>query len=143
MTETVAGPLGTIEASPDSARLVVIGSAEFIDDAILETSMQLSQDRYLNSLQFMQNAVDWSAEDADLLTIRSRGTYARLLEPLEKGQQSFWEVLNYAVVLASLLVIGGVWTLRRRSERPMELVEPDGAEPQSEDTDAETGGSNE
>jgi ABC-2 type transport system permease protein len=143
MTETVGGPQGTIEVSPDTARLVVIGSAEFIDDAVLETSMQLSQDRYLNSLQFMQNAVDWSVEDEDLLSIRSRGTYARLLDPLEKEQQSFWEVMNYAGVLVALAVIGGVWTLRRRSERPMELVEPEDAEPQPEDTGEEPGGSHE
>ncbi|MCL7455001.1 MAG: Gldg family protein, partial [Anaerolineae bacterium] len=36
MTDTVDAPLGTIEVSPDSARLVVIGSAEFVDDAMLE-----------------------------------------------------------------------------------------------------------
>jgi ABC-2 type transport system permease protein len=143
MTETVEGSLGTIEASPDTARLVVIGSAEFIDDPVLQASMQLSQDRYLNSLQFMQNAVDWSVEDEDLLSIRSRGTYARLLEPLEKEQQSFWEVLNYALVLVALVIIGGVWTLRRRSERPMELIEPEGAEAQPEDTGEESGGSHE
>jgi ABC-2 type transport system permease protein len=143
MTETVEGPLGTIEASPDTARLVVIGSAEFVDDPVLQASMQLSQDRYLNSLQFMQNAVDWSVEDEDLLSIRSRGTYARLLEPLEKGRQSFWEVLNYAVVLVALVVIGGVWTLRRRSEQPMELVESDGSESQPEHTGEESGGSHE
>ncbi len=143
VTGTVEGPLGTIEASPDTARLVVIGSAEFIDDAVLQVSMQLSQDRYLNSLQFMQNAVDWSAEDEDLLSIRTRGTYARLLEPLETGQQSFWEILNYAVVVVSLLVIGGVWTLRRRSEQPMELVDPEEPESQAEPTGQESGGSHE
>jgi ABC-2 type transport system permease protein len=143
MTETLEGPLGTIEASPDTARLVVIGSAEFIDDAVLETSMQLSQDRYLNSLQFVQNAVDWSVEDEDLLSIRSRGTYARLLDPLEKEQQSFWEVLNYALVLVALVIIGGVWTLRRRSERPMALVEPEDAGSQPEETGEESGGSHE
>jgi ABC-2 type transport system permease protein len=141
VTDTVGGPLGTVEVSPDTARLVVIGSAEFIDDPILETSMQLSQDRYLNNLQFMQNAVDWSVEDEDLLSIRSRGTYARLLEPLETGQQSFWEVLNYAVVFVALLGIGGVWTLRRRSEQPMQLVEVDAPEPQSEEAADESGGS--
>jgi len=141
VTDTVGGPLGTVEVSPDTARLVVIGSAEFIDDPILETSMQLSQDRYLNNLQFMQNAVDWSVEDEDLLSIRSRGTYARLLEPLETGQQSFWEVLNYAVVFVALLGIGGVWTLRRRSEQPMQLVEVDAPEPQPEEAADESGGS--
>jgi len=143
VTSTVEGPLGTIEVSPDSARLVVIGSAEFIDDAVLQASMSLSQDRYLNSLQFMQNAVDWSAEDEDLLTIRTRGTYARLLKPLEKGEQSLWEVLNYAVVFISLVVIGGVWTLRRRNEQPMDLVEPEEPESQAQPTGEESGGSHE
>jgi len=143
VTGTVEGPLGTIEVSPDSARLVVIGSAEFIDDAVLQASMSLSQDRYLNSLQFMQNAVDWSAEDEDLLSIRTRGTYARLLKPLEKGEQAFWEVLNYAIVFISLVIIGGVWTLRRRSEQPMELVEPEGPESQAKPTGEESGGSHE
>jgi ABC-2 type transport system permease protein len=132
LTETVDAPLGTIEVSPESARLVVIGSAEFVDDVILELSQSLSADRYLQNLQFVQNAVDWSVEDEDLLSIRSRGTYARLLRDLEEGQQSFWEGLNYALALASLVAVGVVWQLRRRSEEPMELVELE--------AEAETGG---
>ncbi|MGC9333234.1 MAG: Gldg family protein [Anaerolineae bacterium] len=132
LTGTVDAPLGTIEVSPESARLVVIGSAELVDDVILELSQSLSADRYLQNLQFVQNAVDWSVEDEDLLSIRSRGTYARLLRDLEEGQQSFWEGLNYALALASLVAVGVVWQLRRRSEEPMELVEPE--------AETETGG---
>ncbi len=143
VTETVEAPLGTIEVSPESSRLVVIGSAEFIDDAILELSRSLSADRYLNNLQLVQNAVDWSVEDEDLLTIRSRGTYARLLKPLQKGQQSFWEGLNYALVLLALLVIGGVWTLRRRSEQPMPLVETEDSGRESEIQSSKSEGSDE
>ena len=113
--------LGTIEVSPESSRLVVIGSAEFLDDAILEVSRNFSQDRYLNNLQLVQNAVDWSVEDEDLLSIRSRGTYARLLKPLEKKEQSLWEALNYAVALLAVAAIGVVWSVRQRSEAPMSL----------------------
>jgi ABC-2 type transport system permease protein len=123
VTETVEGPVGTVEVSPESSRLVVIGSAEFIDDAVLEISRRLSADRYLNNLQFLQNAVDWSVEDQDLLSIRSRGSHARLLKPLNEGQQSLWEGLNYAVALVALVVIGVVWNVQRRGEQPMELVE--------------------
>jgi hypothetical protein len=47
------------------------------------------------------------------------------------------------VVFVSLLAIGGVWTLRRRSEQPMELVGPDEAEPQPGNTGEEAGGNNE
>jgi ABC-2 type transport system permease protein len=133
LTDTVEAPLGTIAVSPESSRLVVIGSTEFIDDAVLQISSQLSADRYLNNLQFVQNAVDWSVEDDDLLLIRSRGTFARLLKPLEQGEQSLWEGINYVLALLALVVIAGLWYWRRRSERPMALVEPE----------AESGGSDE
>jgi ABC-2 type transport system permease protein len=123
VTGTVTAPVGTVESSPESARLVVIGSSEFIDDAVLGISQNLSADRYLNNLEFVQNAVDWSVEDEDLLSIRTRGTYARLLEPLEQGQQTMWEGMNYVVALVALSVIAVVWNLRRRSEQPMELVD--------------------
>jgi ABC-2 type transport system permease protein len=115
--------LGTVEVSPESSRLVVIASAEFVDDAVLQISSNLSQDRYLNNLQFLQNSVDWSVEDEDLLSIRSRGTYARLLKPMEKSEQSFWEGLNYALALLAVVGIGVVWNVRQRSEEPMPLVD--------------------
>jgi len=117
--------LGTIEVSPESSRLVVIGSAEFVDDAVLEISRSFSQDRYLHNLQLLQNAVDWSVEDEDLLSIRSRGTYARLLRPMEKSEQSFWEGLNYALALLVVIGIGVVWNARQRSEDPMPLIDLD------------------
>ncbi|MBI5567829.1 MAG: ABC transporter permease, partial [Chloroflexi bacterium] len=111
-----------IESSPDIARLVVIGSGEFVDDVILQLSARVSQDRYLNNLQFMQNAVDWSVEDLDLLTIRSRGTTTRILRSMDQREQSTWEIVNYAIALAALIGIGGLWYYRRRNEQPIELV---------------------
>ncbi len=112
-----------METSPESSRLVVIGSAEFLDDAVLELSRSLSADRYLNNLQFVQNAVDWSVEDEDLLTIRSRGTYARLLRPLDEGQRAAWMWGNYLVALVALVAISVVWAVRRRNDKPMSEVE--------------------
>lgn len=110
--------------SPESARLVVFGSAEFLDDFVLRLSSQLAPDQAFNNLQFAQNAVDWSVEDTDLLTIRARGTYTRLLDPLSESQQSGWEFGNYAVALIALLLTAGLWYVRRRNEQPMELSEP-------------------
>lgn len=114
--------IGTIERSPDTARLVVIGSAEFLNDIVFDISASLTQNRYLNSLQFMQNAVDWSVEDLDLLSIRARGTSTRVLNPLSPNQETFWEGLNYGLALLALVGIGLVWRMRRQSEQPMELV---------------------
>ncbi|MEJ2689281.1 MAG: Gldg family protein [Deltaproteobacteria bacterium] len=115
-------PEPVITESPDSTRLVVVGSSEFINDTVLGISRSLGQERYLNNLEFLHNIVDWSVEDQDLLTIRSRGTNARLLEPLSREQQAFWEWLNYAIALASLLLISGYGAWRRRHEKPMPLV---------------------
>ena len=115
---------GVIRTSPESARLVVIGSAEFLDDIVFDISSSLTRDRYLNSLQFIQNSVDWSVEDLDLLSIRSRGRATRVLSPAAESQQSFWEGLNYAIALLSLIGIGIVWNARRRNEQPMDLIPP-------------------
>jgi ABC-2 type transport system permease protein len=118
------GPfLGTIDASPESSRLVVVGSSEFLNDLVLDISRNISQDRYLYNLQLVQNAVDWTVEDEDLLSIRSRGTYARLLRDLDEQEQAFWEGVNYAVALLGLLALGVVWNVRQRSEEPIELTQ--------------------
>ncbi|RME82775.1 MAG: ABC transporter permease [Caldilineae bacterium] len=114
--------LGQIDKSPETSRLVLISSAQFLNDAVFSLSSSLHGDRYLNNLQFIQNAVDWSAEDLDLLDIRARGAHARVLKPLEASDQRFWEVANYVVALAALAVLALVWNSRRRHEQPLELV---------------------
>jgi ABC-2 type transport system permease protein len=116
---------GTLEQSPDTARLVVVGSAEFLNDNVLQISQSFSSDRYLNSLQLVQNAVDWFVQDTDLATIRSRGASVRVLNPLTDTQESRWEILNYALALLSLGGIGVVWRLKKRAEKPIPLVLPE------------------
>jgi ABC-2 type transport system permease protein len=116
---------GTVEISPETSRLVVLGSAAFLDDVVFQISARLMGDRYLNSLKLVQGAVSWSTEDLDLLTIRTRGTTARVLKPLTERVQSLWEVANYVVALLALVAIAAIWNLRRQSERPLELLPAD------------------
>jgi ABC-2 type transport system permease protein len=116
---------GTIEVSPETTRLVVLGSATFLDDVVFQISASLMGDRYLNSLQLVQNAVSWSTEDTDLLTIRTRGTTARVLKSLTERAQSTWEVANYVVALLALVALAAIWNLRRQSQRPLELLPPE------------------
>lgn len=113
-----------IEASPDTARLVVFGSSSFLDDFVLELSSRLSQDRYLNNLNLLQNAVDWSVEDTDLLSIRARGSFTRVLAPMTERQQTTWELGLYAVSLAALVGVYLFWVWRKRNEKPLELLPP-------------------
>ncbi|MCA9838003.1 MAG: Gldg family protein [Trueperaceae bacterium] len=114
--------LGTIKSSPEDTRLIVLGSSEFINDTLLDLSARLGQDRSLSNLQLMQNAVDWSVEDADLLSIRARGSFTRLLKPLSESQETFWEVLNYVIALLALIVLAAMWQIRKRNSRPINLA---------------------
>ena len=127
---TEEGVPGTIEVSPETARLVVLGSAEFVNDLVFDISSRLGPERYLNSLKLVQNAVAWCTEDLDLLGIRARGTYARVLAPLTERQQSLWEGANYVVALVGLGAIGVLSNVRRRSEHPLELLPREGGERQ-------------
>lgn len=122
-----AATTGTLEASPASAQLIVVGSNEFLNDIVFSLSNSLSGERYLNSIQFVQNAVDWFTQDSALAEIRTRGTTARLLKPLSDQEQSFWEALNYVLALLALGALYLIWRMRKRSEQPMPLVLPAGA----------------
>jgi ABC-2 type transport system permease protein len=115
-------PEPLMSKSLESARLVVVGSSEFINDTVLGISQSIGQDRFLNSLEFLQNLVDWSVADEDLLAIRSRGSHARLLTPLTPAAQAIWEWLNYGVALLALLAVTLYGALKVRREVPMPLV---------------------
>ena len=111
-----------IRNSPESARLVIVGSSEFINDTVLGISQSMGQERFLNSLEFLQNLVDWTVADENLLAIRSRGTHARLLPPLDKNEQAFWEWVNYGFALLALVAISVIGAIRVRREEPMKLA---------------------
>jgi ABC-2 type transport system permease protein len=101
-----------VETSPPSARLILIGSSSFLTDTAISLATQATRTLYTKPVELIQNAVDWSLEDRGLLGLRGRGQYSRLLEPLDRRRQMFWEYLNYALALAGLAL---VYALHRRS----------------------------
>jgi ABC-2 type transport system permease protein len=103
---------GVVESSPPSARLILIGSASFLTDAAISLATEATRTLYKKPIELVQNAIDWSLEDRGLLALRGRGQYSRLLKPLDRSEQMFWEYLNYALALAGL---GLVYWLHRRS----------------------------
>ncbi|RMF17901.1 MAG: ABC transporter permease, partial [Gammaproteobacteria bacterium] len=103
-----------VSKSPESARLFLFSSAEFLADQTIQLTSSTERALYLNSLQLIQNAVDWSLEDRALLSIRSRSSFANTLIPMDQDTQAFWEYLNY--VLAALGV-ALVYTLFRVMQR--------------------------
>jgi len=92
-----------IDRSPESARIILFSSNDFLRDQVVSMLASAQQTEYLNTLQLIANSVDWSLEDAGLLSIRSRGHFNRTLPPMVQNSQMFWEYLNYG--LAALLII--------------------------------------
>ena len=103
---------GVVETSPPSARLVLIGSSTFVSDTALDLAAQATGTHYLKPVELMENAVDWMLEDRGLLNLRGRGQYSRMLVPLDREAQMFWEYLNYGLALGGLAL---VYVLERRA----------------------------
>ena len=97
---------GVIARSPESARIVLFSSNDFLRDQVIEMAGAAEGGEYLNTLQLLNNTIDWSIEDAGLLSIRARGHFNRTLPPMEHSTQLFWEYLNYALAVALLMLIG-------------------------------------
>ena len=106
-----------IDKSPESARLIVMGSASFLADQTLRVIGSPDGTHHTASLELMTNIVDWAVEDQSLLGIRSRGHFNRTLEPMPVDQQRIWEYANYALALAGLLLVFGISRQRRRARR--------------------------
>ena len=126
--EEAAVVSSVIEKSRESARIILISSSEMLRDQTIQLLSSVRGSNYRSNFQLIANAVDWSLEDAGLLSIRARGRYNRALPPLSHGEQLFWEYLNYGLVVLALLalVLGNVIHMRRRQARYARLLKGSG-----------------
>jgi ABC-2 type transport system permease protein len=106
-----------IKRSPESARIILIASNTFLSDEMLDLATSGLGTRYLKPVQLVENAVDWSLEDRGLLAIRGRAHFSRILDPIDRDSQLFWEYLNYGMALLGLFL---VWLIRRQLNRKTE-----------------------
>jgi ABC-2 type transport system permease protein len=118
--------------SPDTTRLAVVGSTAVLNDLAFQLSRQAS-----TGLQLVQNLVDWGVADTELLSIRSGGTFARTLKPLEPSERAVYEYVNYGIVIVALGLLVAVTYGRRRRMKPIALdgtktAPPAGAVPSAE-----------
>ena len=116
--EADLGVIGAVvSSSPESARLVVLGSSDSLSDTVINMISQTRGSLYSNTMQFVANVIDVSMEDASLLQIRSRGHFNRTLKPLDEVQQKTMEYLNYIFAIVSLMIVFGVnYVLQRVSQ---------------------------
>ena len=119
-----------IERSPESARIILIGSSSFLSDELLEVLSAVDRTQYATPMRFAENLIDWSLEDRHLLALRSRGgQFSRTLPPMSEASQMMWEYANYALALLGLLAIYLFRRFARRSaeRRYLDILKPQGA----------------
>ncbi|MBE0583325.1 MAG: Gldg family protein, partial [Desulfofustis sp.] len=114
-----------LDKSPDTARIIVFASQNFLDDTVLGIGTSMMGAGYFAPLQLVANSVDWSLEDRGLLEIRGRSHFARSLMPLSRASQMFWEYLNYGLAFAGLLLVWlvKVFFVARRRKQFLHLMQ--------------------
>lgn len=103
--EAAAALINLVSFSSPKARLIVLGSGDFVSDQVLTTAGTASGTAYTNPIQLMVNMVDWSVEDLVLLSIRNRSHFNRTLPPMERVQQQRWEYLSYMLTGVGVLIV--------------------------------------
>ncbi len=103
------GPLNLVVAGENTAtkgRVVVFGTSEFATDQIF--------DSYGNGDMFV-NAVDWTAEQENIVNITPKNTTTRTFNP-PTGIHWIMILLSSIFIIPGLIVLGGVstWLARRR-----------------------------
>lgn len=112
------GVSGFVKRSPESARIIVFPSNDFLSDRVLGSLVRATGNRYLGPLELFSNTLDWALQDQQLLPIRARAHFNRTLPPMEQQQRVYLELLNYASALLWLGLLALVfWVQRRRRAR--------------------------
>jgi len=105
----------TLKSSVANGRLVVLGSSELVSDLLFALAQNIQSEQHKGNLQLVQNTVDWTVEDTDLLSIRTAGAFARTLEPMEDAQATAIEIRTWILVLLPIAAVVAVPRIRRRN----------------------------
>ena len=111
----------TLKESVADGRLVVLGSSELVSDIMMQLAQQPNGEVHRGNIQLLQNVIDWSVADTDLLSIRTGGAFARTLVPMTEEELQQAEIASYALVLFPMLGVVLIPLVRRRMVQPISL----------------------
>lgn len=111
--DTDSRPRDMLDRSPESARIVLFSSNDFMNDKVLNSLVAVSGTKYLGPLNLINNTLDWALQDEQLLQIRARAHFNRTLAPMERKAQLLIEYFNYGLALLWLLLLALVAWLQR------------------------------
>jgi gliding-associated putative ABC transporter substrate-binding component GldG len=116
-TDTSAGavpPTGNTIAQSSDTRIVLVGDGDFMKD-------QFRGGR--DNLTFFANLVDYLADDAGLITIRSKDVSLPPLEQTTDGMKKFWKFGNMLLPPVLMMLFGLVkWRMRKAKRKALEAA---------------------
>jgi len=113
----------TLKEAAAGARLAVIGSSEILSDLTAGVGEQVTGNMYASNFQFARNLIDWAVADTDLLEIRTSGTLARTLKPMDDKKTGIWEMAQYLFILIALGALVAGSRGRRRNAKSIAATE--------------------
>jgi len=111
--DTDPGIKTLVAHSPNSARIILYSSNDFLDDQILNAVVTAAGTQYIGPLELFMNSLDWAVQDDALLKIRSLGNFNRTLPRMNRADQKLVETLNYAASFLFLLALAALHRLRK------------------------------
>lgn len=112
----------TLKSSVAEGKLVVLGSSELTSDILFAIQRSTQQETHAGNVQLLQNLIDWTVEDTDLMAIRTGGAYARTLAPLDDGEASVVVLRTWLFVLFPVLLVVALPRLRRRNTQAIPQI---------------------
>ena len=122
--ESTAVPRVTLGTSPET-RLVIVANSEFLNDFVAQSLGQLDGGFFVENLRFVENVIDWTGLDNEMIGIRARGLASRHLDRVDRRTEVAVEVLNYAIPLVFVIGLGGYLHWRRKNAAP--ILDPGGS----------------
>lgn len=110
-----------LKSSVSEGRVIVLGSSELVSDILFQIANSMQNEQHAGNMQLVQNLVDWTVEDTDLLSIRTAGAFARTLRPLAEAEASAIEIRTWLMVLIPVLVVVAIPRIRRQNTRAIPL----------------------
>lgn len=113
-----SGVSSLIKHSPESSRILVFPSNDFLSDQVLASLVHATGTQYLGPMELFSNALDWALQEEQLLDIRSRAHFNRTLPPMEQQARVLLELFNYGTALLWVLLLAlWRWLLQHRRRK--------------------------
>jgi gliding-associated putative ABC transporter substrate-binding component GldG len=113
-------PAATPSESKKPVRLVVLGDSDFANDDYLQAARVVPV--YQNGVGMLFNAINWTAEDETLTTLRTKSVTSRPLKASADDKASAVKFANVAGVPLAFIAFGiGRWRWRRVKRQQQKL----------------------